>query len=198
MVGVAKFTTQALENADSIQKQADVTGLSAEKVQELTYVAKTAGVDFDTLSALFRASVAAMRVDHRLIALARALARQGVAVGLVTDNMDVFNQLIVPRHGLDATLPVIVNSADHGCLKHEQGGRLFDVALARFGQPNNYARSLLIDDSARNRAVFEARGGNVFPYTEYGAFERWARAAFDLGPAPTPDPAFPGEARSGD
>lgn len=49
-VAVVGFAKKALENADAIQKQADVTGLSAEKVQELSYVAATAGVEFDTLA----------------------------------------------------------------------------------------------------------------------------------------------------
>lgn len=50
ITGVANFTQKALENADAIQKQADITGLTAEQVQELSYVAATAGVDFDTLA----------------------------------------------------------------------------------------------------------------------------------------------------
>jgi len=47
---VAGFTKKAIDNADAIQKQADMTGLTAEQVQELSYVAATAGVEFDTLA----------------------------------------------------------------------------------------------------------------------------------------------------
>lgn len=40
----------ALENADELQRQADVTGLSAERLQELQYAGNNLGVDLDTLT----------------------------------------------------------------------------------------------------------------------------------------------------
>ena len=46
-VGMA---SAALENADELQRQADVTGLSAERLQELQYVGKNLGVELDTIT----------------------------------------------------------------------------------------------------------------------------------------------------
>ncbi len=40
----------ALENADELQRQADVTGLSAERLQELAYIGNNLGVELDTIT----------------------------------------------------------------------------------------------------------------------------------------------------
>lgn len=45
--GMAKA---ALENADNLQKQADITGLSAERLQELQYAGANLGVELDTIT----------------------------------------------------------------------------------------------------------------------------------------------------
>ena len=47
------LATDALDSADSIQQMADQTGLSAEKIQELSYVGDTLGVNIDTMTGSF-------------------------------------------------------------------------------------------------------------------------------------------------
>ena len=92
-------------------------------------------------------------------------------MALVTDNMDVFNEITIPHHRLGGYFSVIVNSCDHGLLKKDEGGRLFDIALARLGA-EDYTQALLIDDSA-NVARSSRQGGTVHTYTDYEEFERW-------------------------
>ena len=46
----AGMASAALENADELQRQADVTGLSAERLQELQYAGKNLGVELDTIT----------------------------------------------------------------------------------------------------------------------------------------------------
>lgn len=48
--GFGVLANKALDNADEIQRQADVTGLSAERVQELSYAGQNLGVDLDTIT----------------------------------------------------------------------------------------------------------------------------------------------------
>ena len=139
-------------------------------------ISERTGVDYDLLSRLFMESVIQMRVDARLIELAIRLRQGGVAVGLVTGNMDVFSQITVRRLALDRVFPAIVNSSDYGCLKHESDGRLFDIALALLGREGDFAHALLIDDSAQARATFSSRGGDVYPYSDYDSFRAWADA----------------------
>ena len=46
----AGMTIKVLDNADELQKQADITGLSAERLQELSYAGQNLGVDIDTVT----------------------------------------------------------------------------------------------------------------------------------------------------
>ena len=144
------------------------------------FISERTGLDFGVLSTAFRESVAQMRVDARLVDLATRIKGLGVSVGIVTDNMDVFNEIVIKQNALDRVFPVIVNSCDYGCLKCEAEGRLFDVAMAMLGKPGDYSRAVLVDDSARSREVFRGKGGDVFAYTDYDAFRRWARDCFGL------------------
>lgn len=139
-------------------------------------ISERTGVDYDLLSRLFMESVTQMRVDARLIDLALTLRQGGVAVGLVTGNMDVFSQITVRRLGLDRVFPAIVNSSDFGCLKSEVDGRLFEIALTLLGREGDFAHALLVDDDAQARATFSSRGGEVYPYSDYSSFRAWADA----------------------
>lgn len=47
---VVGFAMKASDNADEIQRLSDVTGLSSERIQELTYVGKNLGVELDTIT----------------------------------------------------------------------------------------------------------------------------------------------------
>jgi len=48
--GMLKLVNSSADYADGVQKSADVTGLSAERVQELTYAGGVLGVEFDTIA----------------------------------------------------------------------------------------------------------------------------------------------------
>lgn len=48
--GFGAMTGKVLENADEIQRQSDITGLSAERIQELSYAGNQLGVDIDTVT----------------------------------------------------------------------------------------------------------------------------------------------------
>jgi FMN phosphatase YigB (HAD superfamily) len=139
-------------------------------------ISQSAGVNLDDVNRLFNQGVAEMRVDSRLIDLASRLAADGVRVGIVTDNMDVFSGITVPRLSLNEVFPAIVNSADFGFLKLERNGLLFKVALERLGREGDFASALLVDDSAGARAMFRRKGGDAFPYLRFDVFARWADA----------------------
>jgi len=50
LASIGALTMAAVKNADEIQKQADVTGLSAERLQELQYIGNNLGVELDTIT----------------------------------------------------------------------------------------------------------------------------------------------------
>ncbi len=136
------------------------------------YISKNTNIEFDILSNLFIESVKAMKVDNRLINLAKTLLSKGRKVALVTNNMDVFNSVTIKNHNLDQLFPLIINSFDYGLMKHDENGRLFEIALEKLGE-SDFSDTLLIDDSSTMRASFENRGGATFPYETFEGFESW-------------------------
>jgi FMN phosphatase YigB (HAD superfamily) len=103
-------------------------------------------------------SVRLMKLDERMLGLAREQKTAGKKIGIVTDNMDVFSLITVPDKKLASVFDFIANSSDHGCLKCDEGGRLFDVALAGLGITAE--KAVLLDDSAGSIEAFQRKGGN--------------------------------------
>lgn len=137
------------------------------------FISDQTGIQRTLLSQILLESVANMQFEQRLIRLALDLKSQQTLIGIVTNNMDVFNKVTLPR--LCDVFPVILNSADYGLLKHEQGGKLFDIAIETLSRnPPDYSAVLLIDDSALARSTFQAKGGNTYAFTTYQDFEPWA------------------------
>jgi beta-phosphoglucomutase-like phosphatase (HAD superfamily) len=87
----------------------------------------------------------------------------GRPVALVTLNMDVFTDIVVPHYRLDETFDVIVNSADEGTLDKL---RLWRDAIDRLGGGLELSDCLLIDDSVRNLTRFRQAGGLAILYLD--------------------------------
>jgi FMN phosphatase YigB (HAD superfamily) len=147
------------------------------------YVAAQTGLAASELDALFLRGVREMRLDRRLLDAAAELKTHGYKVGLVTDNMDFFTSVTVPHHGLGRVYDTIVNSADHGLLKEDDGGRLFDIALERIGEPE-IGHSLLVDDTAEKNDGYRAKGGQIHQYVSFETYLAIHREL--LAHAPTP------------
>jgi hypothetical protein len=89
---------------------------------------------------------------------------------LVTVNMDVFSDIIVPSHGLDRLFDVIVNSADVGtCDK----SILWPMAFHTLGDGIAYHHALLIEDGEANPAKFQEHGRVAYQYRGDPAFHDW-------------------------
>lgn len=127
-------------------------------------IAGQTGMDPDVLHGLFEESIRSMELDRRVIDVARRLKASGAKIGIVTDNMDCFTTITAAQHGLGAIFDAIVNSADHGVLKGEKNGELFDIALAALGSP--IEKSLMIDDSPSKIELYRKKGGAGFVYTD--------------------------------
>jgi len=137
------------------------------------FISENTDIDFNKLNKLFVESVKVMKIEKQLINLALRLREKGVTVALVTNNMDVFDEIIVKQHQLANIFPVIINSSNHGILKHEENGKLFDIAMERLKE-KDCSKVLLVDDSAKARQAFEQKGGLTFPYVNYEDFLKWA------------------------
>jgi HAD superfamily hydrolase (TIGR01509 family) len=125
-------------------------------------IATNTGIDWQLLQKLFEVSVALMELEAEMIELAQDLKKLGHKIGIVTDNMEVFQNITVPKHKLDKLFDVIISSIDHGILKQDENGRLFDMALASLNE--SIDNSLMIDDSVNNIQMFKNKGGQGFLY----------------------------------
>ncbi len=92
---------------------------------------------------------------------------------LVTANMDVFTEVIVPKHGLADIFDAIVSSSDHGTVDKEV---LWSAAYDALGGGYEYKNSLLIEDSLQQVEIFRRLGGQAYQYTGEEAFLKWRRS----------------------
>lgn len=134
------------------------------------YICDGTGIRFDMLTKIFLEDVAQMETEVRHIPIVQAVKAQGIKVGMITNNMDVFDTVTRLRLKLDDLFDHVCNSFTYKKLKREG---LFDIAM-RALDVNTYNTTLLIDDSPRARASFESRGGHTYPYTTFEDFKMWA------------------------
>lgn len=133
-------------------------------------ISRETGIDFDLLTKTFLDDVAHMEIETRHIPIVKELKRKGIKVGMITNNMDVFSTVTVPRLDLSALFDGhVYNSFDYHLLKAEG---LFDIAMRQTGC-SNYAATLMIDDSVRARTAFETKGGQTYAYTTFEEFQVW-------------------------
>jgi FMN phosphatase YigB (HAD superfamily) len=168
---VMRFVNEAIFGGE--QKYADRWMRGEFTYQEINrLIADSTGIPFGQLSELFLASVRQMRLNQAIIQFAEKLKQRGAGIAMVTNNMDIFNEVTVPEKGLDKVFPVIVNSFDHRIMKHDENGRLFDLALGKLGLAS-YQGAWLIDDSPLACATFETKGGRAYHYSDQANFEQW-------------------------
>jgi FMN phosphatase YigB (HAD superfamily) len=146
-------------------------GLTYRQINRI--ISEATGISQDLLNERLIPSVRRMKVNPSLIQLAENLKTRGIQVALVTNNMDVFNQVTIPEKQLDKTFPVIINSCNHGLMKQDENGRLFDIAREKLGLPD-FKDILLIDDSVTYCDIFKAKGGQAYFYRDQEAFLGWA------------------------
>lgn len=89
---------------------------------------------------------------------------------LVTANIDLFSEVIIPHYQLNSIFNVVVNSADYHT---DDKLQLWNIAFKLLGTEANFGSSLLIDDSEKWVNGFRQAGGTGFRYTNDRAFLDW-------------------------
>jgi FMN phosphatase YigB (HAD superfamily) len=123
----------------------------------------------DILSAL-RRGCANMPLNQAVLGFARQQRTSDRKTALVTANMDVFTEVVVPAHDLGEVFDLILNTADHGTLDKCS---LWRTALGTFGPVHAFSTALLIEDSPRMVSLFRSFGGWAYRYEGDEAFESW-------------------------
>ena len=96
--------------------------------------------------------------------------KAGRKTALVTANMDVFSEVVVPAHELHSVFDLVLNTSDHRTLDKSI---LWRKALGTFGPEFSFATSVLIDDSPRMISRFRSLGGHAYQYEGDPAFQAW-------------------------
>lgn len=128
------------------------------------------GIPAGEIEAGLRESCRDLVLNQAVWEFAQAVRAVGKRTALVTVNMDVFTEEVVPSHGLDRVFEVIVNSADHGELDKR---KLWPVAFQSLGEGIGYANSFLIEDGEDSPLAFAEAGGKAYQYSDGDAFTIW-------------------------
>ena len=123
----------------------------------------------DILSAL-RQGCSNMRFNPVLHGFALEQREAGRKTALVTANMDVFSEVVVPSHELNSSFDLVLNTSDHRTLDKSI---LWRKALRAFGPAFSFSTSVLIDDSPRMTSLFRSLGGYAYQYEGDHAFQAW-------------------------
>ncbi len=135
--------------------------ISSEGINKI--IAEGTGHKEEFLNDVLQKSLQGIRLDEKMFSLAKNLKEFcGKKIAIITDNMDVFSTVVVKQHKLNEIFDSVINSADYGCLKAEQNGKLFDVALEILKE--GIGDCLFIDNSPRNVEDFKQKNGQGFLY----------------------------------
>ena len=96
--------------------------------------------------------------------------RQGKRTAIVTGNMDVFTNIVVPHHNLKSKFDIIINSFDH---REIDKSVLWAKVFESLGDGIGYRQSLLIEDGENNVMKFRKHGGHAYQYTNDECFLAW-------------------------
>lgn len=135
------------------------------------FISHGTGMDFNVLNKKFLDDVALMEIEMRHIPIVRELKKKGVKVGMISNNMDVFDTITRPRLKLDELFDGKVFSSF--AYKKMKANGLFEIAMQSM-ENTSFSNTLLIDDSVRARTAFENKGGQTYAYTTFEDFQTWA------------------------
>ncbi len=127
-------------------------------------------LDTETIFSTMEEGCKALAFNPSVWLFALKLRLTGRKIALVTDNMDVFTNVVVPAHKLDRIFDVIVNSSDFHEIDKEF---LWPIAFERLDEGIGYSNSLLIEDGETEPGKFRKLGGSAYRFTTDKVFSKW-------------------------
>jgi|GEM_PF-816907 len=133
------------------------------------------GLSSSSLDKLLIKGVKAIELNNSLLEFSQTMRSQGIKIAILTDNFDVFDEVLVPNFKLDEQFDMIFSSASQKKLKLDNDGELIFKAISLMGsRPEN---TLFIDDLAENGDLLKKSGGLFYQYDNYieghRAFLQW-------------------------
>ncbi|MFN2133294.1 MAG: hypothetical protein ACK2VD_22400 [Anaerolineae bacterium] len=135
-----------------------------------TYLAQWLTLSPAGIEAHMRAGCQGLALNQGVVAFVRKQRALGRKTALVTANIDLFTEVIVPDQGLAALFDVIVNSYEYGTTDKAQ---LWPAAFQQLGSDYGYSTSFLLEDSVQNVAQFITLGGQAHCYVGDDELGAW-------------------------
>ncbi len=142
--------------------------LTSEQIN--SWLADNIPTSFEQLWAVFVHDCKKMRVSEAALTHLATLRARFTTI-LLTDNMDCFTRFTVPELRLHAHFDHILNSADHGMMKRDNEGELFQ-RLAKEHR-TEMSRVWLIDNSSSTCEQVNRLGGKGCLVTTQQPVEVW-------------------------
>lgn len=163
-IGQLVFGDNSLQWADPWMKG----DISSQDIAQ--YLSRSLPEIQDRILSALREGCSALNFNSAVYNFAVAQRQAGRKTALVTANMDVFTEVVVPARGLDRVFDVVLNTADHHTLDKSI---LWRRAFSILGSGRSFSSALLIDDSPRMIAMFRSLGGFAYQYEGDEAFHDW-------------------------
>jgi len=133
------------------------------------------GLSASSLDKLLIKGVKAIELNYLLLEFSQNMRARGIKVAILTDNFDVFDEVLVPNFKLEERFDKIFSSASQKRLKLDNDGELIFKAISLMGSQPEY--TLFIDDLAENGNQLKKSGGLFYQYDNYieghQAFLQW-------------------------
>ena len=115
-----------------------------------------------------------LTLNPAVVNFATQQRRAGRKTALVTANMDVFTEVVVPAHALGSLFDVVLNTSDHRTLDKSI---LWNKAFDSFGPGYSFGSSLLVEDGPKMVALFQSLGGYAYQYRGDDSLRSWLAEA---------------------
>ncbi len=136
------------------------------------YLSKHLAESEGAILAALRQGCSSMTFNPAVHGFALQQRNAGRKTALVTGNMDIFTEVVVPAHGLDSIFDLVLNTSDHRTLDKRV---LWRKALERFGPEFSFSSAILIEDSPAAVSRFKSLGGHAYRYEDDHAFQAWLK-----------------------
>lgn len=139
------------------------------------FISQKVGLPANVLDGALIDSVKNMTLNELLFDFSQNIRTCGVKIVILTDNMDVFDEIYVPHVGLYEKFDGIFSSYSSRKLKMDNNAELIFEAISNMqSEPKN---TLFIDDCFENGNILKKAGGFFYHYDRYMAghedFLKW-------------------------
>jgi len=125
-------------------------------------ISQKLNVDSELLNRELEKSVKKMKLNQKLLEFVQNLKQNGMKTAILTDNMDVFDNILVPHYNLSQYFDEIFSSSQHKILKGDNEGELLRRLILKLGV--NFNEILVIDDSEKFGEIVLGNGGRFCFY----------------------------------